>query len=161
MPDRISRPTSDHDRAALKAAVARAVRRAGGPTALATQTRGTIATISRHAAAHDDDHYMPVDVAADADMAAGAPIILTALAAIEGYTLRRADAAVHFCPGMVGALIRETADVSASVLEAMADGVMTPRERSAVMVEIDEALAALFTLRNAISADVPQEAGDA
>ncbi len=144
------RPTSDHDHERLKGATRRAVKRAGGVTALAALTRVEAAALSKYGADHEAG-FMPLDVAADADMAAGQPIILAALASIEGYAISPLkDAAGSVTPAMVGHLIRETGDVSAVVLEAMADGTLTPNERQAIAVEIDEALNAMWQLRAAI-----------
>ncbi|MFN3549250.1 MAG: phage regulatory CII family protein [Mesorhizobium sp.] len=143
------RPTSDHDRARLKGATKRAIERAGGGTAFAAQTRVEPPVLSKYAAPHED-HFVPVDVACDADMAAGSPVILSAMAATQGFRLVPIDdVAPAFSPTMVGQLIRETGDVSAAILEAMADGRVTPAERRAIEIEIDEALVALFTLRRA------------
>jgi len=147
------RPTSDHDRRRLKAATERSIRRAGGGTVFAALTRVEPPALSKYAAMHDD-HFMPIDVALDCDMAAGAPVILAAMAASAGYTIApAAAAAAPLCPVMVGTLIRETGEVSAVVLEAMADGRLTPRERQAIAKEIDEAMVALWTLKNAVAGD--------
>lgn len=143
------RPTSDHDRARLKGATKRAIERAGGGTAFAGQTRVEPPALSKYAAQHED-HFVPVDVACDADMAAGAPVILSAMAATQGFRLVPIDeTAPAFHSSMVGTLIRETGEVSAAILEAMADGRITPAERRAIEAEIDEAMQALFVLRRA------------
>lgn len=144
------RPTSDHDRDRIKAATARAIDRAGGGTVLAAQTRVEPAALSRYKAPQEDG-FMPVDVALDADMAAGAPIVLSAMAAIEGYALTPFAASPGpLCNGIVGTLIRETGEVSAVVLDAMADGKLTPAERNAIEKELDEAMAAMWQLRAAV-----------
>lgn len=143
------RPTSDHDRARLKGATKRAIDRAGGGTALSAQTRVEPPALSKYAATQEE-HFMPIDVACDADLAAGAPVILSAMAATQGFRLMPiGDVAPAFTATMVGSLIRETGDVSAAILEAMADGRVTAAERRAIEAEIDEALVALFTLRRA------------
>jgi hypothetical protein len=144
------RPTTDHDRARLKGATRRSVERAGGGTALAAHTRVEPPALSKYAAPHEDA-FVPIDVACDADMAAGAPVILSAMAATLGFRLVpiEGEPAPAIGPAMVGRLIRETGDVSAAVLEALADGRITPAERRAIAVEIDEALVAMFALRRA------------
>jgi hypothetical protein len=146
------RPTSDHDRERLKGATDRAIKRAGGVSALAALTRVEAAALSKYKAGHEPA-FMPLDVAADADMAAGSPVILAALASIEGYAIAplSGDTASAVTPAMVGHLIRETGDVSAGVLEAMADGRLSRNERQAIAAEIDEALAALWQLRAAMN----------
>lgn len=145
------RPTSDHDRDRLKAATGRAIERAGGGAALAAMTRVETPALSKYKAGHEAGHYMPIDVAVDADMAAGAPIILSAMASIQGYSVTPLSGVTgKLTPKMIGSLIRETGDVSAAVLEAMADGTISPNERNAISREIDEALSALWTLRAAL-----------
>lgn len=147
------RPTSDHDRAMLKAASDRAIRRAGGGAVFAGRTRVLAAALSRYKADHEDA-FMPIDVAVDADMAAGQPIILAAIAALEGYAITPLTAPGRAAPtlsaGLVGVLIRETGEVSAAVLEALADDHLSPAERKAIEKELDEALAALWQLRAAL-----------
>ena len=154
--DNPARPTSDHDRAALKGACDRAVKRAGGVTALANLTRVKVAALSKYGNGCEPDHFMPLDVAADADMVAGAPVILSALAAIEGFAVVSLPSPVPPggpTTGMVGNLIKESGEVSAAVLAAMADGTITPNERAAIATEIDEALTALWRIRAALNGE--------
>ncbi|GLS29931.1 hypothetical protein SAMN04488498_104363 [Mesorhizobium albiziae] len=146
-----TRPTSDHDREKLKAATGRSIDRAGGGTLLAGQTRVEAAALSKYKAPHEDAAFMPIDVALDADMAAGSPVILSAMASILGYAVTPIESTTgKTTPALVGSLIRETGEVSAAVLEAMADGHLSPNERNAISKEIDEALAALWQLRAGI-----------
>lgn len=146
-----TRPSSDHDRARLKAATDRGIRRAGGGASLATQTRVEAAVLSKYKAEHEAGHFMPLDVALDCDLAAGAPVILSTFASLQGYAVAPLDAkAAGYSPNLVGNLIRETGEVSAVVLEAWADGKLTPRERQAIEKELDEAMAAMWLLRAAL-----------
>lgn len=95
---------------------------------------------------------MPIDVAIDCDKAAGAPVILSAMAITLGYSISPiVSTSAKAEPAMVGTLIREIGEVSAVVLEAMADGRISPNERNAISKEIDEALAALWALRGGIN----------
>lgn len=143
-----TRPTSDHDRQRLKAATGRSVKRAGGVTSLAAQTRVNEPALSKYAAQQEAGNFMPIDVALDCDMTAGAPVILSSMASIAGYTIEPIrDAPDKLTPQMIGALIRETGDVSACLIDAMADGQLTPVERSQISKEIDEALEALWKVR--------------
>lgn len=150
-----SRPTSDHDRQRLKAATGRSIDRAGGGTSLAGQTRVEMAALSKYRSPHEETAYIPIDVALDTDMTAGAPIILSAMASILGYSITPVDGPTRtkVTHEMVGSLIRETGEVSAAVLDAMADGRLSPNERNAIMREIDEATVALWTLRAALRSD--------
>jgi hypothetical protein len=142
------RPTSDHDRRRLKAATERAIKRAGGGTLFAEQTRVEPAALSKYKAMQEDDTFMPIDVAVDCDMTAGAPIILSAMASTLGYAVTPcASERVKYAPELVGTLIREAGEVSAVVLEAMADGILTEGERSTIAKDIDKATMALWRLR--------------
>lgn len=145
------RPTSDHHRQKLKAATGRSLDRAGGGSVLAPQTRVEAPALSKYKAGHEETAFMPIDVALDCDMAAGAPIILTAMAAIQGYAVTPIDGDPQpLCHTLIGNLIRETGEVSAAALELLAAGKMTPAMRAAFGKEMDEALAALWQLRAAI-----------
>ncbi|MCA0275847.1 MAG: hypothetical protein LCH86_07580 [Proteobacteria bacterium] len=142
------RPTSDHDRARLKAATDRSLKRAGGGTLFSDQTRVEAPVLSKYKAVHEETAFMPIDVAVDCDMAAGAPIILSAMATTLGYSVSpMAPEAVRYAPELVGSLIRETGEASAVILEAMADGKLTESERARIAGEIDQAAMALWKLR--------------
>jgi hypothetical protein len=81
-------------------------------------------------------------------MTAGAPIILSAMASTLGYAVTPcAPERVKYAPELVGTLIRETGEVSAVILEAMADNILTEAERSTIADEIDKATMALWRLR--------------
>jgi len=147
-----TRPTSDHDRQRLKGATDRAIKRAGGVSVFSLQTRVEPPALSKYRAPHEDGAFMPIDVAVDCDMAAGAPVILSAMATGLGYSIAPVDVAPgKVGPVMVGTLIREIGEVSAVVLDAMADGTISDNERNAISKEIDEALAALWALRAGIA----------
>lgn len=149
------RPTSDHDRERLKAATERSITRAGGPVALAALTRVEAPALSKYKAPQEAGHFMPVDVAVDSDMAGGAPVILAAMATTLGYqvTPLPQSAPAPLSTTMVGTLIRETGDVSATVLQALADGRLTPGERKTIAKEIDEALQAMWVLKQALGGE--------
>jgi len=145
------RPTSDHDRERIKAATGRGIERAGGGTSFATQTRVEPSALSKYKAPHEDGHFMPIDVALDCDLAAGAPTILAAMASIQGYKIMPiVDAPAHLCSGLVGRIIRETGELSAVVLDAMSDGHLTPAEKQRIEKELDEAIKAMWELRAAV-----------
>lgn len=142
------RPTSDHDRRRLKAATERAIKRAGGGTLFSVQTRVEPQALSKYKALQEDDTFMPIDVAVDCDMFTGAPIILSAMASSLGYSIAPCmPERVKYTPELVGTLIRETGEVSAVILEAMSDGILTEAERSTIAKEIDQATMALWRLR--------------
>lgn len=145
------RPTSDHDRRRLKAATERGIKRAGGGTLFAEQTRVEPQALSKYKAVQEETAFMPIDVAVDCDMVSGSPVILGAMAATLGYSITPIhQVRVKYTPELVGTLIRETGEVSAVILEAMADGRLTETERATIAREIDEATAALWTLRGSL-----------
>ncbi|MEP9397948.1 phage regulatory CII family protein [Mesorhizobium sp. KR2-14] len=142
------RPTSDHDRRRLKAATERGIKRAGGGSMLAEQTRVEAAQLSKYKAVQEDAAFMPIDVAVDCDMVSGSPVILSTMASLLGYSVAPcAPERVKYAPELVGTLIRETGEVSAVILEAMADGKLTEAERAVIAKEIDDATLALWRLR--------------
>lgn len=137
----------------LKGATSRSIARAGGGTALAVQTRVNAPALSKYAADHETEHFMPIDIAIDTDMAAGAPVILTAMAVSLGYTLTPAEGGkpvARISAEMVGHIVRECGEAQAAILDALADGAMTPRRRQVLAKEIDEAVASLWTARAAL-----------
>lgn len=145
------RPTSDHQREKLKSATKRSIDRAGGGSALAAQTRVEAAQLSKYQARHEETAFIPLDVALDADLAAGAPVILSAMASIQGYSIAPIEGAGgKLTHSLVGSIIRETGEVSAAALEMLATGNMSVNMRSALAKELDEALAALWQLRAAV-----------
>lgn len=151
-----TRPTSDHDRQRLKAATGRSIDRAGGGTSLAGQTRVEMPALSKYRSSQEDAAYMPIDVALDTDMSAGAPIILSAMASILGYTVTPLDGVAgdgKSLHELVGSLIREAGEVSAAFVNAMADGRLTPNERNSILREIDEATTALWKLRDKVRSE--------
>lgn len=145
------RPTSDHDRLRLKAATGQAIARAGGGVVLSQGTRVEPPALSKYKAPHEADHFMPIDVACDADMKAGAPIILSAMAATLGYVVTPADRdAGPLTLEMVGEVICESGDVAPVILDALADGRLSPAECAAIERECNEALEALWRVRSAV-----------
>lgn len=155
------RPTTPKELLRLKAASRRAVELAGDVTAVERITRVRKAALSKYTAVHETAYFMPVDVALDIDRDTGEPVILREMAALEGYDLAPRRGARNATGGnamlarahLVGRLTREVADVVAEVLAADADGVITPRERSALLKEIDEAQGALNAMRRSVETD--------
>lgn len=141
-PDRASTP---EQRLALKAAVRRALKLAGGAASFQHATRVGESDLSRCASPDQADRHLPIDVALDLDGEAGSDVVLSAMAAARGYRL------VRETPGPVGELTAvdlglmagECGDAVRALADAMADGRFDEAERRAVHKEIEEAVAAI------------------
>ena len=100
MPDTM-RNTTPQERLALKAAVRRAVKLAGGGANAQHATRVAEPALSKYSSSGEPAHHCPVDIALDLDREAGAPVILSALAELQGFSLvrgRGAEAAARMAP---------------------------------------------------------------
>lgn len=150
------RPSNEHERNLLKSATRRALNQVGTADAFSQETRVQAPALSKYAANHEHSSFIPIDVALDLDRAAGTPAILTEFAALQGYGLVASSgkSRAQPCVSMIGPIIRTTGDVSAVTLDALADGKLTPNERNAIVSEIDEAMAALSVLRNAVTTEL-------
>lgn len=145
------RTISDKQGLTLKAATRRAVDMAGGGEAFSHVTRIKAGNISKYGSANEEheETFMPIDVAVEADLEAGSPIILSAMAEMAGYRLVPADG----CPvinataplGVLDALAiaNEAADVVRAITEAMADGRVDGADERTITREIDEAMKAM------------------
>lgn len=144
------RPSTPHMRVALKAAIRRALDLAGGGDSFANATRVDAPRLSRYASANAAEH-MPLDVALDLDLDIGRPVVLAALAAQQGCSVVPGPAVAGPPDAALGAaLLRETAEVAAALMEALADGAIDRAERRRLLKEIDEASALLTRLRHAL-----------
>ncbi|TPW28588.1 hypothetical protein FJU08_17445 [Martelella alba] len=76
----------------LKAATRRAIKAAGGSDSFAHVTRVSVAQLSKYGLASEDhtETFVPIDIALEADLEAGAPIIASELARLQGFRLVRA-----------------------------------------------------------------------
>ncbi len=146
------RSISDKQGMTLKAATRRSVDMAGGGDALQHVTRVKAGNLSKYGSTNEEngDKFMPIDVAVEADIEAGSPIILTAMAEILGYQVvpggetRSAD----FKPLTVKDALRianEAADVVKAITSALEgdDRIDTAEERD-ITREIDETIGALM-----------------
>ncbi|WP_414832166.1 hypothetical protein [Afifella sp. YEN Y35] len=152
-----ARPTSLADRARLKSATDRALREAGGAECVQHATRVRHPALSKYASSGDDfaDRFMPLDIALDVDRAAGRPIILATLAALQGYELRpfgeSEEAPRPDWSALLAGVTRETAEASVALLEALSDGKIDTRERKHCLVEVEEASHALLRLQKRLA----------
>lgn len=146
------RPSSDHDRAALKLAVKRLLKCAGGQAHAAEATRVSTAQLNGYANPHMPDCHMPIDILADLTIDADCAVVLEALCRIGNgafVPLPRAGARGRW-GHEVGEAVREGAEAAAALCAAMADdGDVTAgeiRERR-IIEELSEAIEALCVLR--------------
>lgn len=145
------RTISDKQGLTLKAATRRAVDMAGGGEAFSRVTRIKAGNISKYGSTNEEheETFMPIDVAVEADLEAGSPIILSAMAEMAGYRLVPADAApvvTQAAPlGLLDALAiaNEAGDVVRAITEAVADGRVDGSDERTITREIDEAMKAL------------------
>lgn len=121
--------SSIEQRAQLRRILRALVSNAGSAKVLATATRVNDAAISRYLADHQPDE-MPVDVALDAMILSGSPILVAWLAAQIGYEIveagGRTGAGIHH--GHAMELVRKAGDAAGSIVDALADGKITPAE---------------------------------
>jgi hypothetical protein len=124
------RPLTDAQYA-LKAAVRRAVKLAGGPSAAAAAVRVDAPRLSRYGNP-DAPEFAPIDVCCDLDRAAGDHVILRALADIIGCDLvpreTAEDRLARDVIAAAGLVAKDSGEVVNSAIQAVSDGRLTPAE---------------------------------
>lgn len=126
---------------ALKAAVRRAVMLCGGPNAAAEIVRADAPRLSRYGNP-DCPEFAPIDVCLELDRAAGANVILRAMADLCDLEVSQRNVdrdAAYDLTHAAGQVAKESGELISATIEASADGKVTPREAR----EIDEAAAEL------------------
>lgn len=138
------RASTPEQRLALKAALRRALKLSGGAASFQHATRLCESDLSRCAAPDHLDRHAPVDVALDADLEAGSPVMASALAAAQGFRLvRMEDGGGTLTVGDLGQLARECGEAVNAVAIAMGAGGHDERTLREVHRELEEAVAAL------------------
>jgi len=144
------RTISDKQGLTLKAATRRSVDMAGGGDAFQHVTRIRAAQLSKCGSANEENvaTFLPVDVAVEADMEAGSPIILSAMAEVLGYqVVPLAPAASIEAKPLTERdalrIAREAADVVNAMVKAIEDGAVDSAEERQITREIDELKVAL------------------
>lgn len=118
------RPTTEHDRAAIKAAFRRLLRHAGGQSEAAGATRVGQQALSRYGSpCHENDH-VPADVLMDLTMDADNAEVVRTLCRMAGGVFvplspSRRDAACW--PMQLGAMVRSGAEAAESICKALSD----------------------------------------
>lgn len=138
------RKTTQHHRAALKAAFRRALDVAGGGDSFCHATRVGAPALSNYANQARDDLHSPLDVVLDLEMDIGAPIVTAELARLNGYRLVPIEPAAGGPDlGDIAAISGEGGDVVRAIAEALADGRIDDAERARLTKEGDELHAAV------------------
>lgn len=144
------RSISDKQGKTLKAAARRSVDMAGGGGAFQYRTRVTEAQLSKYVSPNDDNakNFMPIDVAIEADMEAGSPIILTAMAELLGCRVVQVDHPAAFAASPLTfkdglRIANEAADVVRAITEALEDENVDALEKKLITRQADEAIKAL------------------
>lgn len=143
---KLPRPTSEQDRLELKTASRHALEMARA-SKFAMVTRVEAPALSKYGDPFNPDAFMPIDVALDLDRDIGSPMLLAALAELEGYELTPASATPARGVGVedLATVAKETGDVIQTLAAALADGIDS-HERRALRREIAEAIRALRAL---------------
>lgn len=147
------RASKDHHRQALKIATFRLLEEAGGGE-FAALTRVKAPALSKYKAQHEDEHFIPADVIADAELVAGQMIVTEALAKIHGKRL--VDAAPRDAAdadGVRAALDQiedDTARLRLVVREAVRDHHIDRAESRDIRRRIDALRAALSDLEGMV-----------
>lgn len=135
------RVISERDLKKLKAATRFSVDGAGGSEEFQKATRVRQGQLSKYGLAGDEhmETFMPIDVAVEADLEAGSPIITEMMAKLQGYRLVRDEAEAPEA-GLthrdISALNAEVGDVSRLAIEALDDGKVDAREKRDLMREL-------------------------
>lgn len=152
------RTISDRQGMTLKAATRRAIEIAGGARSFAAVTRIKEGNLSKYGSPNEDhaETFMPIDVAVEADMEAGSPIILSAMAEMLGYKLVPLAGSDDDANAVTAAdalnIANEAGDVVRSITEALADGKVCAADRKEITRQGDEAVKALKTVLKKVGA---------
>lgn len=133
---------------ALKAASRMAVKGAGGGASFRHVTRIGEARLSTCCSSSDElmDDFLPLDVALEADREAGAPIILEALARMQGFKLvKAADEADSGLPthGDLLKVDRFFSEFLHTFFDALSDRHMSEGEKRLVFGKMEKAIKAM------------------
>lgn len=121
--------------AMLKGATDACFRLGGGVTSLALLTRVGVSTLSKYASNGDEhvDVLVPVDVAVEADMRAGTPVIVSEMARQLGFRLEPLEQRIAIAEALTEAdvlrIMDKSADIWRMAREAFADGRLDTLER--------------------------------
>lgn len=144
-----SRPTTEQDRAAIKAAVRRLIRHAGGQTEAAACTRVGQPALSRYGSRNHPDDQVPVDILMDLTMDADDPDAIRTLCRLANgvfVPLPRAQDCVTNWPAAVGASVRRGAEAAEAICTALNDDGRVTLEEIEDLEILDKLSAAIEAL---------------
>lgn len=147
------RVISDRDLKKLKAATRFSVDGAGGSEEFQKATRVRQGQLSKYGLAGDEhmETFVPIDVAVEADLEAGSPIITEMMAKLQGYRLVRDEAEAPEA-GLthrdISALNAEVGDVTRLAIEALDDGKVDAREKRDLMRELTDLKAQIAVIES-------------
>jgi predicted RNA methylase len=135
---------------ALKGATAAALAVAtpqGTAEAFAELTRVEPRSLRKYAD-HAHDMFVPLDIAADLDRAAGKPILAAALAHLSGATVFTVEADAEM--RALNAL-KEAGEAVSAIAQLASSGAWGLEQAKAARLEVDQAMAAFASVRNALT----------
>ena len=141
------------DRAAIKTATRLLVKRVGGLDAAASACRYAKSAIAATYDPHRMDRSMPIDVVADLEAVAEAPLITEVLARLSGHALVPIGAGGGMEAQAIARVGQRAAEVFAAWAAAHADARVTDAERQRVAQELLELQRACM---QAVAALLPQ-----
>lgn len=146
------RPSSEQQRAALKAAFRQALKRAGGGDNFCAATRVAPAQLSRYCSVDHPD-FPPADILLDLDLDLGEPLMAASLARAQGFELRPAgtpDPAADM-EGAAAGMVADAANTFSGLRAALADGRLSEGERRELLALLLQLQAGLMTLLRGVT----------
>lgn len=131
----------------LKDAATRLIDAVGGAPRAENYVRVSKTQLARYTDPGEVDTHMPLDVALVLEKVAGDPVITRYLAAEAGCGLIQPEAGAGDVWRLTAATMRGTGEMIAKLIEAEADGEITPQEAAVGLAEIDKLLGPLMALR--------------
>jgi hypothetical protein len=147
------RPTTEHDRAALKAAFRQLMRVGGGGVASSEATRVGQQALSRYGSPNNPEDHAPIDIVADLTIDTDDPVAVRALCRIANgvfVPLPKAQGSVTNWPAAVGTAVKRGADAAEAICTALNDdGQITPEEIAdlEILDKLASAIEALVVLQ--------------
>lgn len=120
-------------------------------------------TLSRYQSHEEKQMFMPIDIVADLEHKANQPIIARALAKLAGWELVKlppSDATGRIS-AQLKKVFKESGELLIAGASALEDNRVDPDEAREVLVETNEAIAALVQLRALLQERVRSGAGEA
>jgi hypothetical protein len=134
----------------LKLASKASIKAAGGLEAVASDLGKCTSQVGRYGDPNAPGNFMTLDQAATVEQIGGEPAIATFFASLTGHALFPVPVAIDGEDEVFAAMIAASAefgDVASALRETTRDGEFDEDDRAKVRGQIDEAVAALMTMR--------------